>query len=80
MNTPYVQTYLDCFNGFRELRTALNKYAAIFCQLDYWFRDFVYGIFVAILQLIYFHFVAILKIRLHNIRYPLYIQFLYIVY
>jgi hypothetical protein len=80
MNTTYVQTYLECFNGFRDFRTALKKDVAIFCQLDYWFREFVYDIIFALFQLIYFKFVAILKIRLHDIRHPLYIQSLYIMY
>jgi len=80
MNTSYVQTYLECFNWFRDFRTSLKKDVAVFCQLDYWVREFVYDIFVAMFQLIYFHFVAILKIRLYDIRYPIYIQISYVMY
>lgn len=72
--------YLECFNGFRDFHTALKEGVAIFCQLEYWVREFVYDIIVALFELIYFQFVAILKIRLHDIRYPLYIQILYIMY
>jgi hypothetical protein len=80
MNTPCVPTYPQTCNRGCELHTSFKEDAALFGQLDFEVCDFVYGFSVTLVHLVYFNFVAILKIRLRDITYLFYIQISYISY